>query len=1021
MGRMSIFWKLILGLLLVFWGVTCQAVVANPGAVVIGGSFDYPPYSFLQDGEPAGLAVDLSRAVADILSLETELQLDVWSSVRQGLDQGHIDLVHDIIFSEERAESYAFSSPYHISPYVVVAHRTAPVLDTFSDLAGKRVVVVRGDIGHDYIVSRGIEDDVKYVDEYAEAIARVEVGDYAYTMMDHLVALYWFQRLETENVLVTDISPFQLRYSFAAAAERDDLILAINGGMAVLRELGELDTLYQNWLGVPSSWLQDDSFELSRRVLVILGVSLLIIWLLFLWSWTLRRTVAHQTSELRQVNESLRLTLQSIGDAVISTDLRGYVVQMNPAAETLTGWSQADAVGKPLAAVFCVVSDKTRTACEDPVRRVLTGGRPVSLANDTVLIARDGSERQIADSAAPIMGDDQKIHGVILVFRDVTEEYQSQQVVRVSEERFRLLFENSMSAIAVHEVIEDGSGQPVDFRYMAVNQAFEALTGLRGSNLIGKTLRGVHPGVHLFWLQRFKQVARTGQPIEFREYSSVMDKHVENRVYRPAPGQLVVMSHDVTERELAVRALRASEAENRSIVELLPDLIARVDADGTIISVRSSSQFPFAFDAEEFIGKHVSEVFPADRAVRIRRAIQRTMKTHVLETLEVDLHLDSGEKVWLEGRMLPLEEQQVMVLIRDISERKQGEQELRHLTFHDVLTDLFNRRYLEEELKRLDTERQLPLSIIMTDVNGLKLVNDSLGHQNGDRLLQHVAAVIRRACRQEDIVARWGGDEFVILLPRTSAEETKRICDRFDALSEPEDEAPIKLSMSWGSATKTSSEQDVFDILTAAENAMYRHKSMNAKSTRNVLLASLQRTLKEKSQENEAHTDRMRGLAHQVAEYLGMSDSERNDLELAALLHDVGKVALPPAILNKPEPLTEDEWEQMKKHPEIGYRIAMSSPDLVGVAEGILMHHERWDGTGYPKAIAGEEICRTARIVAVIDAYEAMTSDWYHSGSRPWEEALKEIAAGAGTQFDPDIAAAFVSMVRHFNGELLSS
>lgn len=991
------------------------------GRLVIAGSFDYPPYSFLEDGEPVGFAVALSQAVAEVLGFEVEIELDAWSRVRQRLDEGSVALVHDIAYSEERSQRYVFSPPFHISPYAVIAHRHAPSLEAFADLSTSRVVAVRGDMGHDYLVSRGMADDVAYVDEYAEAIALVEAGAYDFTMMDQLVALYWFDRLGTDNVSVTSISPFQLRYSFAARTGRDDLVLAFAGGLAVLRELGELDALYQKWLGVPAPWVEAEGAGLSRSVLFIVGGFLLVIWLLVVWAWILRRTVAYQTAELQQINDRRRLTLQSIGDAVISTDLSGFIVEINPVAEALTGWSQAEAVGKPLADVFCIVSGTTRMACEDPVRRVLRGGAPVSIATDTVLIARDGTERQIADSAAPIMDDDQKIRGVILVFRDVTEDRQSQEAVRMSEERFRLLFENSMSAIVLHEVIEDEFGEAVDFRYRAVNQAFESLTGKHRSELIGRTLRDVHPGLQLFWLRRFVQVVQTGEPTEFQEYSPAMGKHVENRVYKPAPGQLVVMSHDITERELAVRGLRASEAENRSIVELIPDLIVQADAEGTILAIRSSSQFPLAFDENAFIGRPVRDVFPADRAARIRCAVQRTLRTHVLETLEVDLELESGAKVWLECLMLPLYEEQVMVLIRDVSERKQAEQELRHLTFHDLLTGLFNRRYLEEELRRLDTERQLPLSIIMTDVNGLKVVNDSLGHHSGDRLLQHVAAVIRRACRQEDIIARWGGDEFVILLPRTSTEETGRICERLDALSETADEDPIKLSMSWGLATKDSAEQDVFDVLTAAENAMYRHKSMNTKSSRSAILASLQRTLKEKSQENEAHTDRMRVLARQFGEYLGLGGSEINDLELAALLHDVGKVALPPDILNKPEPLTDEEWEQMKKHPEVGYRIAMSSPDLVGAAEGILMHHERWDGHGYPKGVEGEGIPRMARIVAVIDAYEAMTSEWYHSGSRTWEEALDEIAAGSGTQFDPVIAEAFVAMVREFGGQSWAS
>lgn len=338
-------------------------------------------------------------------------------------------------------------------------------------------------------------------------------------------------------------------------------------------------------------------------------------------------------------------------------------------------------------------------------------------------------------------------------------------------------------------------------------------------------------------------------------------------------------------------------------------------------------------------------------------------------------------------------------------ERKQTAEQISYIGFHDAVTGLYNRAFFEEELYRLDTNRNLPLSLLMGDVNGLKLVNDGFGHLMGDLLLQRTAEAIRSACRQEDVVARWGGDEFVVLLPRTPEDQAEAVADRIRETVARIDDLPVQPSIALGVAVKRTPEEDVRTaLLRQAEERMYRNKLTESASARSALLDSLKEAFWDREEGQREHGTRMRELALHLGAAAGLSGSELEDLGLVALLHDIGKAALPPELFRK-HPLTEEEWEQVRQHPEIGCRIAKAAPDLVPLAPLILSHHERWDGTGYPQGLKGEEIPLISRIVALVDSYDIMTHpQTYGAQPRTFQEALQEIADGAGTQFDPYLA-----------------
>jgi diguanylate cyclase (GGDEF)-like protein/putative nucleotidyltransferase with HDIG domain len=348
---------------------------------------------------------------------------------------------------------------------------------------------------------------------------------------------------------------------------------------------------------------------------------------------------------------------------------------------------------------------------------------------------------------------------------------------------------------------------------------------------------------------------------------------------------------------------------------------------------------------------------------------------------------------------------------QDISERKKNEKLLVYLSNHDHLTQLYNRRFFEVELKRLDMKENLPLSILMFDVNGLKLVNDSFGHDMGDILLKKAAETITKACREKDVVARVGGDEFVVLLPKTTAEESVKVANKIKELASKEFVANIELSISYGHDTKITDNQSMNEIIANSENYMYRHKLFERSSIRSKTIDLIMNALFEKSDRETAHSERVSRICEAIASKMNLDKDTVTQLKIAGLIHDIGKIGIDEKILNKQGKLTLDERNDIERHPEIGWRLLSSTNEYSELAQFVLNHHEKWDGSGYPNGLKGEAIQIEARIISVADAYDAMTSERSYRRGLSMVEAIQELKRFSGTQFDPKIVEVFVNQV----------
>lgn len=347
-----------------------------------------------------------------------------------------------------------------------------------------------------------------------------------------------------------------------------------------------------------------------------------------------------------------------------------------------------------------------------------------------------------------------------------------------------------------------------------------------------------------------------------------------------------------------------------------------------------------------------------------------------------------------------------------IEKERAQEQKMRYLSLHDPLTDLYNRRYFDQRLQDLKDCFTPPLSIVLGDVNGLKMINDVFGHEEGDRHLVKIAHLFNKVFPKKFTIARVGGDEFAILMPETTAEVADEYMRRMKSVCTHSSQSLVHISVALGAATAHEQGHNLEKIMKLAEDRMYNNKLLENRSTRSSIIASLRQTLEEKTHETEAHCQRLKGHMLALAGALHLPEAQLADIELLAILHDIGKVAIPNQILDKPARLDPEEWEIMKTHSEIGYRIASRTPELVSIAEAILYHHERWDGNGYPLGLKGDAIPMHSRILAIVDAFDAMTHDRiYHTGiSVP--EAMIEIARCANSQFDPQLAELFLQVLR---------
>lgn len=486
-------------------------------------------------------------------------------------------------------------------------------------------------------------------------------------------------------------------------------------------------------------------------------------------------------------------------------------------------------------------------------------------------------------------------------------------------------------------------------------------------------------------------------------------------------------SFNIMASEIKNRQAEIVEQKERLAITLrcIGDGVITTDISGNITMINNVAENLTGWKPQEAMGQPLANVFNIMYEItseQLENPVEDIFKKVIrTQNIQVMAHhtlfiTKNKKELWIEDSAAPIFDEKnnvigVVIVFRDATEKLEQLEKIEYLGLHDELTGLYNRRFYEEELKRINTKRNLPISLIMGDLNGLKLINDSFGHSIGDQLLIKAANAIKQGCRVDDIIARIGGDEFVIILPNSDEQEAEEIIARIQSNLELEVVEGIEISISFGYCTKIDEKQSIQNLFKSAEDSMYKHKLYESTGMRSKMIDMISSTLFAKNAREQLHSKRVSELCEAISIKMGFEREAIKRIKLAGLMHDIGKIGIEDKILNKNGELNDQEHVLIKRHSEIGYRILSSLNDFAEIAEYVLEHHENWDGSGYPKGLKGDEIKIEARIIAVADAYAAMTNERTYGHILSSNEAIAEIKRCIGTHFDPAVARVFIEEV----------
>lgn len=559
-----------------------------------------------------------------------------------------------------------------------------------------------------------------------------------------------------------------------------------------------------------------------------------------------------------------------------------------------------------------------------------------------------------------------------------------------------------------YAVIKDSNEELVDYKVLDYNDSC--------INLLAKNDRVEDNEIKdfIFKVQKdipeIKKSILNSHDVEVVEYLTDNQKWIDILIIHEKDNTFLVQIRDITQEKILERELEKNTEELNMITNTIDDLLVVTDLNGTILLANKSWEKSLGYNLDEVTGSNFKLFLDQTSYQRVEKYIDNRLSFEGGQILRTQMLRKNGEYSTVEWNA-SVNNDLIYAVGRDITLLVEAQERILYLCYHDKLTGLYNRSFFEEELKRLDNNRHLPLSIIMGDVNGLKITNDAFGHSKGDKLLRKIAGILSKTIRQGDILARWGGDEFAILLPNTDEKTTKNIIERINNACKDNSTLLNHSSISLGYAIKSSVEENIYNILTVAEDKMYKNKAKEGKRFHQQIISSMKEYLRNEKFEDSKSTDQTKSYLKKIANSLYLSNEDLDALLLLADVHDIGLISVPRSILNKKDQLDKSDWDEIKKHSESGYRIAKSIPEIAHIANYILYHHERYDGKGYPIELKGEEIPLLNRIFSIVDVYESLNQNKAYRNSFAQSDILKCLQNNRGAMFDPLLLDLFLDIL----------
>ncbi|MDW7669144.1 MAG: transporter substrate-binding domain-containing protein [Bacillota bacterium] len=906
--------------------------------------YDYPPFSVTSEGEADGFSVELLQAVAEEMGFLVEFKIDEWTVLKEELENGELDILPLVGYTEERDEVYDFTVPYIVMRGNIFV-RNDSTIQSEDDLFGKEIIVMAGDNASEYAQRMEFTDNLIFTPTYEDAFMKLSNGEGDAVLAQSVVGEMLIKDLNLRNVkavsrlsqdgvskIKVNLSGFEQKFSFAVQEGNSELLSLLNEGLAIVSTNGRYDELYQKWF----PFLVEEGLSMQDVANYLIMILIPLVFLLLLISYlSVKKEVKRKTEKLEKTSfrnnilfdlmkedyetefEHLDFVLNEL--IKLTESKYGYIYLYDEEEKEfiLNSWSK-DVMPE------CMVVDK-----ESRFR-----------------IETTGIWGEVVRQRKPIiLNDFQKPN-------KLKKGYPEGHVSLKKFMSFPVLIDNKIDAVVGLANKED------DYDDNDLHQSTILMQGV--------------------W--------------------------------------------NIMARKKSQHTLISERNKYYSTLLSIGDGVMVVDEDGKVEMLNEVAEELTGWLSEEVEGlsyKKVLKLVHENEKHMIIDPIEEVFETGVNQELSNHAMLVSkdGSKIHIEDSAAPIKDfnediKGAVLVFRDVTEKKKQIEDIKYLSFHDSLTGLYNRRFFEEEMSRLDTPRNYPITMVMGDLNSLKIANDAFGHELGDELLKKAAVIMKKYCREDDIIARWGGDEFAFVLPKTSSSETAVIVKRIEGAAAEFENGKISLSIAFGWDTKTNKNEKLNRIFKNAEDNMYKKKFTEYKGLHGLTIKTIINTLFEKSPREKNHSDRVQELSIKLAKELGLKQSEIDDIGTMGLLHDIGKIIVSSEVLEKPSKLGEKEWIEIREHPSIGYRMLSTTSEFSNIALGVLSHHERWDGTGYPKGLKDIDIPLKSRIIALADAYDAMTSPRpYRPNGLSKAAAVEEIKNNLGKQFDPFIGKVFIDKV----------